>query len=307
MHYAHVIPDNWGPYVDIHATWSKFARIYPWISVHEPAKAISGKTEDFPLWEDENVLVVIWMGGVPVIRNMNSRKAKASLVYAEAIGDADKMLPAHLEEIQKFRSACVNGQYELVFVHTPWMKEQMEAVGLRAAVLPLGWDESIYGAPRFEGPKLYDYVYYGSSVGKRLLTMPFLQEQLGTKLHDISGCFGRLVTAELDRSRASLYIAHSDVRSYSTWRIWQTLGTSACLVSEPGDSWPLDPERHMVLLDTISWVNVEQKPKHLLKILDEVDLLSIAKLAHEEVAKHYTCERCIDEYLVPAGAAICGR
>ena len=46
--------------------------------------------------------------------------------------------------------------------------------------------------------------------------------------------------------------------------------------------------------------------QELKRILKDVDLLSVSKLAHNEIAQHYTCERCINEYLVPAGAVICG-
>ncbi|MDD5007574.1 MAG: hypothetical protein PHC68_04115 [Syntrophorhabdaceae bacterium] len=306
VHYAHVIPGAWGAHVDVHATWSKLARIYPWISVHEPSSVFGASDEKFPLWNDKNALIVVW-GGVPKVRKQENRKARTALVYSEAIGAQQNMLPEHLKEIERLDKAIAEKQYDVVLGHTPWMVGELEKHDCKSFLLPLGYDEGVYGSPRFEGPKLYDYVYYGSNVGKRLLAIPFLKNQLGERIHDISGCFGRLVSSELDRSRANLYIAHSDVQSYSTWRIWQTLGSSAAIVGEPGDSWPLDPARHMVTLETIDWVNACDVPERLMKILQEIDLLGIARLAYEEVAKKYTCEYCLREFLVPVGASLCGR
>jgi hypothetical protein len=293
--------------MDIHAMWSKFSAIYPWISIHEPAKALSGLTDEFPLWEDKNTLVTFWVGGVPTIRDRHNRKAKTALVYAEAIGDRNLMLPAHLEELNRLERAIDFEQYDATFAHTPWMREQLQKSSCPSFLFPLGWDEDVYGFPGFDYPKMHDYVYYGSAAGRRVTIIPFLKEKLGSKIYDITGTFGKLALSEIDLARANLYISHSSVESYSTWRIWQTLGTSAAIVSEPGDSWPLDPTRHMVLLEGPEWDNPDTRPELLRKILADVDLLAIAKLAHEEVALKYTCEYCVNEYLVPAGAILCGR
>ena len=101
-------------------------------------------------------------------------------------------------------------------------------------------------------------------------------------------------------------VAGPDVDSFSTWRIWQTLGSSACLVGEKGDSWPFVAGDHFVGLPTIDWVNVEGVAVDLKRILGDTDLLGVARRAHEEVAHAYTCRRCLDDYLVPAGGEICG-
>ena len=293
--------------MDIRAMWIKFAKIYPWISVHEPAEALSGLTNDFPLWEDEHALVTLFASGVPLVRDKHNRKAKAALVYSEAIGDRALMLPVHVDELNRLEHAIEFEQYDATFGHTPWMRDQLRRPSCPSFVFPLGWDEDIYGNPGFDFPKIHDYIYYGTPVGHRVATIPFLKQNLGDKIYDISGEFGKKIMAELNMARANLYIRHSSVESYSTWRIWQTLGTSAAIVSEPGDSWPLDPERHMVLLDGQEWNNMYLKPQILEKILTDVDLLAVAKLAHEEVALKYTCEYCINEFLVKVGAAMCGR
>lgn len=304
VHYAHVVPSNWGAHVDIHAMWTKFAGKFNWISVHRPDGIVNadGTSE---ILQDPTVLLVIW-GGVPVVPPRSERQAHTALVYSEAIGDRSKMLFDHRRDLDFFDAAVAQGQYDAVFCHTPWMVDQFKTKGVRSFLLPLGWDQDVYGTPRFEGPRLHDYVYYGSIVGKRAMVMPFLKQQLGEKLFDASGLFGRSIVAKLDVARASLYVAHSDVDSFSTWRTWQTLGSSACLVAEPADSWPLVAGRHFIQIARVDWVNAALVAADLVRMLGEVDYLSVARMAYEEIAKHYTSERCIEEYLVPAGGEICG-
>ena len=307
VHYAHVVPGQWGPYMDIHATWSKFASLYPWISVHVPKKLDTTSS----LWNDKNVLIIMWQGGVPAVHGPKDRAAKVALVYSESLvdlrtGDRSLLLQPHLEELSRLEAAVKANQYDALFCHTPWSQTQLQGLGIPVFLLPVGWDEDVYGNPGFDSTKIYDYVYYGSPAGRRETIIPYLKQKLGDKIRDISGTYGNEVTSELDMARAQLYIKHSNVTTFSTWRIWQTLGTSAALVGEQGDHWPLDPKRHMVLLDG-EWSDDALKPRVLERILTYVDLSYIAKTAHEEIAKHYTCKRCIEEFLVPAGAVICGR
>ena len=301
VHYAHVITSAWGPFVDLHAMCSHFADRCPWMSVHAP----NTMGMDNPLWQDPAVLLVFWqrISGMP---SREARQAHTAFIYAEAIGDPSAMLPDHVTEKAQVMTSLSCGGFDAILAHTPFMVDHFKMLGAKAYLYPLGWEEAIYGAPRFDGPRMHDYCYYGSTVGKRELVMPFLKQHLGEHLIDSSGMFGRALVAKLDTCRASLYVAHSDVYSFSTWRTWQTLGSSACLVSEPADTWPLVAGEHFVKLERITWVNVKLVVADLLRMLGDTDLAGVARRAHEEVAHEFTCTKCIDRYLVPVGGEICG-
>jgi hypothetical protein len=303
VHYAHVITRAWGPFVDHHALYALFAAEHNWMSLHEPASV----GPDSQLWQDPSVLLIYWQQqALSQLLPAPDRQCHTARVFAEAVGDIDKMLHPHRDEKELLLKAVWAKQIDAVICHTPAMARYMGEMGVRAFVYPIGWDERVHGVPRFDSAKVDDYVYYGSPAGKRLLVMPFLKERLGRHLVDATGLFGRAIIAKLDQARASLYVAHSDVDSFSTWRIWQTLGSSACLVGEKGDSWPFVAGDHFVGLPTIDWVNVEGVAVDLKRILGDTGLLGVARRAHEEVAHAYTCRRCLDDYLVPAGGEICG-
>jgi hypothetical protein len=198
--------------------------------------------------------------------------------------------------------------YDCVFCRTPMMRDIFDDIyETPSFVLPLGWDPDVYGLPNFNCKKQYKYVYYGTGAGKRAWAVPELMRLLAPNMANVSGPFGSAIPVALNMARANLYIEHSSTYSYSSWRIWQTLASSACLVTEPGDYWPLEENSHVVEIDQITRDNIEHVADDLKRILKEVDLLSMAKLAHEEVARKYTSEYCINKFLVPAGAAVCGR
>jgi hypothetical protein len=298
VHYAQIIPAGWGAHTDIHAIYTHFASRCPWISVWAPSSIPP------EVWASNRVVAFLWARtAVP-----ERRVARTALIYSEAIGDPELMLPAHVKEFRDTRGECKRGMYDAICGHTPWMAKKLhELTGLRSFVLPVGWDEATLGVPHFDAPKDRDLVWYGSTAGKRILLMPYLKQRLGNLLQDASGSFGRILLATLDRSRASLYVAHSDVDSFSTWRIWQSLATSSALIMEPGDCWPLDPKRHAVQIPRITWTNVEAVADELSRIIHGgVDLLAVARRAHEEVAREYTCENVINEYMVPIGEQLKG-
>jgi hypothetical protein len=157
------------------------------------------------------------------------------------------------------------------------------------------------GRPRWHAPKHYHFLYWGSAVGRRGMFVPFLKEHFGELLHVPEGVFGRDLLALLDRSYASLYVAHSAVRSYSTWRLWQTLATSAAFVGEPGDTWPFEPGKHILTFDQLTSENYLGVLDQIREIGCDVKRLGeIAECAADELGSRFTIDRVVDRYLVPA-------
>lgn len=303
LRYVQVIPSSWGPFVDIHACYTAMARRYPWISVISPHEFEELRETD--VYQDPMTMFVQWAQVDPWPKER--RQALVTLVYSEAIStDQNLMLPDHVREWNRFFAWAPN--YDAAFAHTPWMVEQMAGAAIQGYLLPVGWDPEAMGAPRFSTTKHKDAVFYGSHVGKRALVMPFLREKLGNLLDDVSGCFGRTLSGTLDNARASLYVAHSDVDSFSTWRLWQTAATSAALIAEPGDCWPFARGVHFVPIERITFSNIGTVAEDIRRILHPggPDLLAVAKAAHE-VAREFTVDNCVAKYLVPASAEILAR
>lgn len=295
LRYVYVVYDTWGPYVDIRACSEMVERRNQiWFGVISRDEFEILK--ETPAYQDSSTFFILWGNFSPGVKE--KRKSLVASVFFEAIGEPDTMLPDHVRDLNLVNS--VSREYDAIFAHTPRMAAEMGMrTGLHSYVLPVGWDPEAMGRPRFSTPKNRDLVFYGSVTGKRTLLLPFFKQQLGNRLTDLSGNFGRQLCAELDNSKGSFYLSHSDVWSMSTWRIWQTIASSAALVAEPADSWPLMDE-HYYKLPRITFQNYEAVSDDLKRIIDQVDLLSISKKAHQDLGPEYTFDKCVEKYLIPA-------
>lgn len=301
LHYRHVIPADWGPFVDARATLNALTQDRcngrVWHSVITPAEYAQD-----PYWTSPAVCYVEWSNTNRRIGAPQDRKCLVALYALEAWGAPSEMLESHVQHWQRFQAAAVD--YDAVLTYTPRMVEHLQALGLHAALYPLGFDPRTVGLPRWTTPKFTDYVYWGSDVGKRTVLMPRLQELVDGHIHNVSGSFGRGLAGQLDTARAALHLAHSAVQSFPQWRAWQVLATSACLVAElpvgePPDTWPLVPGRHFVPLAPITLDNVEKTAAQLYQLL-ATPLVDIARRAHEELASEFSATACVERYLVPA-------
>lgn len=233
----HIVPAQWGPFVDIAAMWRMVGA-----TVLDPASEAA-------YWNyalEDRLVRVFWsLAAVPPPK---SRTWAAVAVYAEALTDPgnDKaMLPQHVEHWIRFCEATRN--YDAVVVHTPAMARRLRAeLRLPVFVIPLGWSPITNGFGP-SGPHRHvhhDVAWWGSPVGRRVDLYPQLArwcESQSVRAIDLTGKFGRELVGALDSVACVVYVAHSKVESYSTWRLWQTLMADVPVVSEPaslGDVWP---------------------------------------------------------------------
>lgn len=291
VHVHAVIPSTWGAFVDVYACYEVATRTRPWLSVLSPAAFDANGSA---LGDSSNVYV-LWEPSLRVPPRAE-RDAMVGIVYSEALGDPAHMLVAHKEQLARFHAE--SGDLDAVFLHTPWMQTQF-APHAPAYVLPVGWEPEAMGRPRWNSPKHRAYVYHGSMAGKRQFTVPFLTEHLSDQFFNATGSFGRALLGTLDTAQAALYLGHSDVASFSTWRIWQALSTSAALVAEPGDSWPMEPGRHFYQLPRIDYTNIGAVASELRQLAAGNTLGQYARRAHDDLS-WYTTGRIVDDFLVPA-------
>jgi hypothetical protein len=119
-----------------------------------------------------------------------------------------------------------------------------------------------------------------------------------TVLHAV---YGPNMNDAMNRAKATLYIAHSNVRSYSTWRIWQALASSSILVTEVGDWWPLSPSL-CFSLPKLSPENISEVARMISSISHE-EALGCAMALHDTL-RHFTTSFCVNEYVANQTAEI---
>lgn len=280
-HYAVVMPAT-GAFTDIHACYSSLE--VPWLSVLTPG--------DFPQMlrdrRGDNVIFVHWAPATIIAEDLPSdRRASVFPVYSEAIDeDRSLMLPDHQRDLARFLEIAVF--IDGVFAHTPWMAKHLaKFTGKPGFVLPVGWGP-IMGAPEWEREKEVQSVFAGSMVGRRCTIIPELEGRVG--LEFCHGLYGSLLLDRMNASKTTLYIAHSKVHSYSTWRIWQALCSSSALVTERGDWWPLD-EDLCIPIDCIDDI-----PRTILDLSAD-DALTRARALHDGL-RHFTTRFCVETYIV---------
>jgi len=224
------------------------------------------------------------------------RKATVVTLYAEALDDNIRaLMPVHQQWLNTFLNH--RRDFDGVLAHTPWMAKKLtELSGLPSAVLPAGYDERVLGTPQWGAPKPFDAAWYGTMVGKRQALVHRLGQLLGPKLTDLTGHTSRALVDRLQAAKTVLYLGHSNVRSYSTWRTFHAICSSAAIVTEPGDFWPLDAET-CIEVPTIDASNIDEVARRLLDLPPQ-EALRIARHAHERL-REFTVARMIDDYLVP--------
>lgn len=297
-----MIPDGWGAFVDIHASYSELASRVPWISVISPVYFEMDRKD---ILNNEKEFVVCWDYMIDPGPKQD-RNATVTAVYSEAIGATDVMLAPHVVVLEKFRQLA--DKYDAAFGHTPWMAEQMVKLGFPGYVLPVGWSPFAMGVPRWSAPKHTDIAFYGSVTGRRNMLVPYLKQQMSSEeLKQIDGKFGRALLGELERFKCSLYIAHSIVQSFSTWRTWQNICTSTAMLIECDDEtdvWPLKRNEHFIPIHRMDVGNIDHTIETIRHVVKEFDLLRMARSMYGDLGPIFTIDSCVDNYLIPASEKI---
>jgi hypothetical protein len=291
------------PYGDVVNMYDALGRHHDWIEtmsfkqMEENLDAIAA---------DERNFVCLW--GVRSPLPPPIRKAKFVQVWSEAFDtNPRKLISAHpgwLRQVQAL-IPLLDG----LFCHTPWMAKMMAVEGVPSLVLPVGWAAETMGEPVFDGFKKHGFMSLAKSVGhhaaKRGWAVPMMKEALGEKFFDGTGLWGRRALSAMNESVGYLYISHSDIQSFSTFRIWQAVATSAALIAEGGrDCWPMEEEDY-VPIPTLTKESIPEVCESLLGNSDEF-YLDKARGLHEKL-RYMTIDHVVDNFLVPASMEIMAR
>lgn len=295
----HVIPDRWGPHVDIRASYESFASRHAHTEVYDE-ETFARQSYENNLWKD--TLYILWTLHDPGPPDQRHATTKIAHVYAEAMDeDLTKFLPDHLTHWQRFQGCAAN--FDGVFAHTPWATQfiQRHARAPLVFTMPLGWEADAMGTPRWSSPKHWNVTYHGSPAGRRHEILPLVRAHLGdANFGNTTGRFGRGLLGHLDTSRVSLYVAHSKVSSFSTWRLWQVASTSCAMIAErPVDIWPFSPD---CVID-IPYISFDTAGGDMRRILDkalDTKLTNHTARAAHDIAQAFTLEHVEHRYLSPA-------
>lgn len=257
-------------------------------------------------WTDPNACFVLWHNAIGITEKYK-RKARLVEFYVEAIGDRQHMLDRHIEHLNAFVGRLKD--IDAVFAHTPRMCEKMKMIGSDAHVVPAGWD------PRTSirvTDTIRKYAYWGSDVGVRISAVNETAKAHPGLIVSLTGMFGDTLTKELSRYRAALYVPHSEVWSFSTWRIWQSVAAGTpmviptCVTGEKLDCWPMEPMQCVTLPWSYSdpqW-SAGLASKALAEILYSVSLSTVRENLLDGLSEKFTTDKVIDEWLVPACANV---
>jgi hypothetical protein len=216
------------------------------------------------------------------------RRCTIAGMYFEAYDtDLAILAPDHRRDFDRF----IRTPLDIVGCHTPWMATEIGRHANKPSfVLPHGWSD--LAETDWSTPKTTPMAFYGSNVGKRERLFPKLRKY-GT---DLSGCFGYNLLRQLDSAKTVLNIYHYNVASYSTPRLFQASQTSAALITEDGDIWPLSRENCYMIPRVETEGDVEQLVAFVEDIPEE-EALATAQRAYAEM-REYSVERCVTEFLV---------
>lgn len=304
---------------ELRASYSRLAETRSWIEVLGPG-------DEHRIYDDKDPNQLFVCFHRPHKDSLvRPRAGKVAFVYCEPLGPHTGMTSDGLNYLHSFNDIiCV---LDGVLCHTPAMVDEMWKYLFElyaeqtppVELLPAGLDPSVMVTLDWETPKDIDFLFYGSMAGKRLWSIPLLKEKLGDRLHVAPNVYGKELGALLNRSKVSVYVAHSDVNSFSTWRAWQTSFTSAvmaieCLDGKRADAWPLEPHSQYVPLPTLK-SDGSTTEDYVERLLGMVGIPSIDRVAWQwaRTAAHtnywmatekFSAERCVEDYLTKAGEVI---
>lgn len=297
-HYVHILA-RVPTFSEIWRSYEAFSARCPWMSVLDARDFDSLRNSE--AYQDPGLFIVTWVHSYAGPRE--HRKAKVASVYAEAVGPRETMLGPHKERWDEWAARIKD--YDLLLGHTPFMAEEIGKLGVPSAIYPVGWDPEVVGGPDFSKERENAFVFYGSMAGVREWAIPALKARLGGLLQDKTGTFGVNLSYALRNAVGNLYIPHSYVQSFSTWRTWQSLPAGSAMVGENSDIWPLVPDVHYLTIPRITTENVDTVAGRLRSILENPsELQGIARRAWDEVACGYTVEKVVRNFLVPASVKL---
>lgn len=252
-----------------------------------------------PEWQDPRTAVILWWSNgawafqdkVPV-----RRKAFLALWYLESACDPARLCPMQRRIFEGFRDNL--SRADLVIACNPSGAEALAPFSKRTAFAPIGYDPEFMGRPNYSEMKKHDLGTCLGITGRREWIMPAVDIRFGPRALNALGLWYGDLRRAYDSCRAELYVAHSDEPGFPGMRIWHAAATSAALVTEKRDAWPMVAGRHYIELEDAIPSAPEAFAEQVDAALSTHPVKSIARTCHAEMAA-YTPEKAT-EFIVRA-------
>jgi len=268
-HYIHVISDCLS-FVDVYKSYQNLAQETPYmttISLRDFRENPTG------LLNDPNNVIIIWHDDRLITKD---RKCKAIIRYSEMVTENENI--GHQKELLDDYKAHIDN-YDYTIVHSKSAEKHIKNLTDKVAYLPVGFDPLIYGTPEFDIPKRFDLITFGSNLGRRIQINDNLKKHFGDRFLETS-CWDMGRKQLLEQSRINLIIPWCKNPSFPAFRMLQTLGTSAAMLTEKTNSHPAKPNKHIIQITDFD--NETLTNQEIEKALTK-DLVAISKKAHEDL------------------------
>lgn len=287
--YIHVFPVS-EFFREIRDCYRSAARRLPWMSTDD----LSNWTVDRFEWNESDLVLIFW-GRMPSVPER--RRATLVFRYTESVGDPELLIEAQRDLMTDFAARA--DLPDLLLAGCPAVADYWSPLCRAVAVAPMGYEPGVLGKPDRSTVKRFDVAYRGHYVDRRTWLIREIEKRFGSRFNWIHG-FGLDRKCKLDACRADLYIGHSVEYGFPGARLWQSIASSAALLTEPRDVWPALAGRHYIQLPLADHDNRRTFLDALGDALSNRTLLeSVSLLAHKELSV-YTIDRCMKEFVVPA-------
>lgn len=274
--YIHVIEKNNSTFRDVKNSYIRLSNNDNTIEVIDTSEFIYDQNNKTERYESTDSYYILWhdMNGV----NKDNRNSKIFIHYSEMIGEELTYQP-QFELYNKFIKNLNN--YDLVLVHTPYAEKILKNVIEKVHYCPIGYDELVYGKPDFKATKTYDINFVGSMVGRRKVILDNIKKTYKDRLIT-KASWGNDRHNRLNSSRINLIIPWSLKSSFTSMRLWQTIGSSSVMAVECVDAYPALPGKHYIQLP--SFTDDFNKAMWILRDALRSDLISMATQAYEDLS-----------------------
>lgn len=295
-HFIHVVPEMHA-YQDILQCYRHVSSRLPWMETLTFPEWMPRREEE--LRKPENC-AILW--GHHFDGDLDTPPAAKLVVhFSEWVGNPEDLTTSDNNQRNAFERFLSDiGRFDAVFCHTPTIAKKMSELAPKANVhvAPIGYEPEVMGRPDWGKLKRNMIVFCGSRTFRRRQVLGLFSQYL--PITDISNNYGLARKGLLDESRATIYIHHMPgIVAFATFRIWQTIASSAVLISEPMDTWPSVPGRHHIEIPWVTQENVREVSRSLgQQVMDSQRCLAMARLAHKELSS-FSAEQAMKDYILP--------
>jgi hypothetical protein len=299
-HYVSVLMDNDRVFNEIFHGYQEISNRLSWHSALSLSAFNDSIRSNAPLIRDPQVCFIVWHDIAELFKQYQKPAGPFILRYCEVIGN-DVWPAQQLNITRLLKNAKI---YDGIIVHTDFARQFLINNGFKVGKSPIGYNYRTMGIPD-STLKEFDIIFYGSHVvdkngkNRRAEIITKLRKYLRLNLVDISGAFWPHRNELLNRAKAVLILHQIDTpHSFPTMRLWQSIASSAGMIIEQAETWPMEAGKHYLQIPIISSNNVKEVSQIIEQHITIGMSSKFASDVHRELS-HFTYEYCLENFAIP--------